>query len=297
MAFLMIFEQTNSYQIILPLMLVSIVSNAVSRRIKRESLHMESLKRRGLELPRGPEAGVMRTLRVSNVMHYEVQAVNQSDGFRTVVDAFLRQRINFLYVVDDTGRFVGAIPFHEMKEMLARSESVEAVIALDLVDTNFERVTPEYTLAETMDRFWKQNSERLPVVSSDRTGKLIGWISKRDLIGVYKQEILRDGRSMSRFGQSGDPEGKFDRFVELPLGFEVASLEVTPELARKTLRQLDMRSAYGLYILQITRDNPPQGVPRVEMPGPDSVLRVRDRVIVVGPSTSIDRFRTKPDRD
>lgn len=291
MAIFMIFEQTNSYQIILPLMFVCIISNAVARRIKPESLHVESLRRRGIELPKYPEGGVMRSLRVANVMHPEVESVHRTDSFRTVVEAFLRYRFNYLYVVDDTGRFQGAIAFHGMKDMLGHADSLEMVIAQDLLATDFETVSPEDTLAETMERFWRQNSERLPVVSADGARKLVGWISKRDLIAVYKQEILGQGQMLSRFGQAGDIEGKRDRFVELPEDFEITSVVVPPFMAGKTLRQLDPRGNYGLYVLQVIRYDPLRGTRSVRMPGAESMLSRDDQLIVVGPSEGIARFR------
>jgi len=291
MAIFMIFEQTNSYQIILPLMFVSIISYSIARRIKPESLHVDSLKRRGIELPKGREAGVMRSLNVSNVMHYEVEAVRRTDTFRTVVEAFLRYRFNYLYVVDETGRFLGVIAFHGMKDMLGHADSLEMVIAQDLLTADFETASPEDTLAQTMERFWKQNSERLPVVEGDGTGKLVGWISKRDLIAVYKQEILGEGQMLSGFRQAGDVQGKHDRYVELPEDFEVASMVVPAGMSGKTLRQMDPRGTYGLYILQVIRYNPAEGTRDVVMPGPESVLSRDDRLVVVGPSEGIARFR------
>lgn len=291
MAIFMIFEQTNSYQIILPLMLVCMISNIVSRRLKPESLHVESLRRRGIELPRYPEAGVMRSLRVANVMHPGAETVRLTDNFRTVVEAFLRYRFNYLYVIDDAGRFQGAIPFHGMKDMLGHADSLEMVIAQDLLTADFETVTPEDTLAETMERFWKQNSERLPVVTGDGGRKLVGWISKRDLIAVYKQEILGEGQMLSRFGQAGDIQGKHDRFVELPEDFEVASVPLPVSMAGKTLRQLDPRGTYGLYVLQVVRYDPMRGTRSVRMPGPESMLSRDDQIVVVGPSEGVARFR------
>lgn len=289
-AIMMIFEQTDSYQIILPLMFVSIISHATARLLKRESLQVESLRRRGVELPRGPEGGVMQSLRVSNIMHREVEAVKLSDGFQSIVESFLNNRFNFMYVVDDAGRFVGAIPLHEIKEMLKDAAALDMVIAHDLVDRDFLFVTPDDTLAHTMERFWEQNSERLPVVDDIESRQLVGWISKRDLIGVYKQEILGEGQLLSRFARTGDREGRHDRFVELPEGIEMASVAIPPDLVGRSLRDLDPRRQWGFYVLQITRRDPVRGTRVVEMPEPDAVLQADDLLVVVGPAEGIARF-------
>lgn len=290
-AIMMIFEQTDSYQIILPLMFVSIVSHATARALKRESLQVESLRRRGIELPRGPEDGVMQSLRVSNVMHRDVEAVKVSDGFQTIVEAFLRNRWNYTYVIDGSGAFVGAIALHEIKEMLREADALDMVIAHDLVDPEFRLVTPDDTLAATIDLFWQQNSERLPVVEDRQSRRLVGWISKRDLMGVYRQEILGEGQLLSRFGRRDDREGRQDRYVELPEGFEVASVSVPPDVVGKSLRELDPRRTWGFYVLQITRLDPARGTRVVEMPAPDSVLQAHDQLVVVGPTEGIANFR------
>jgi chloride channel protein, CIC family len=290
-AIMMIFEQTDSYQIILPLMFVSIVSHATARALKRESLQVESLRRRGIELPRGPEDGVMQSLRVSNVMHRDVEAVKVSDGFQTIVEAFLRNRWNYTYVIDGSGALVGAIALHEIKEMLREADALDMVIAHDLVDPEFRYVTPDDTLAATIDLFWQQNSERLPVVEDRQSRRLVGWISKRDLMGVYRQEILGEGQLLSRFGRRDDREGRQDRYVELPEGFEVASVSVPPDVVGKSLRELDPRRTWGFYVLQITRLDPARGTRVVEMPAPDSVLQADDQLVVVGPTEGIANFR------
>jgi len=293
MAMFMIFEQTNSYQIILPLMVVCIVSNAVAKRLKPESLHMETLSRRGIELPKWPEQG-MRGLRVQNVMHAEVEAVRRTDDFPTVVEAFLRHRFNYMYVVDESGRYLGVIALHELKKMLGDADSLHMVIAQDLLTTEFQTVAPEDSLAETLERFWKQDSERLPVVTR-REEKLVGWISKRDLIALYKQEVLGEGQMFGRFGQAGDEERKQDRFVELPKDFEVVSLPVPPAMVGKSLRELDPRGTYGLYVLQIVGYDPVFGTRNVRMPGPESILQREDRLVVVGPAKGIQGFRNVAD--
>lgn len=231
----------------------------------------------------------MTSLRVRNVMHDDAEAVHRAAGFKTIMEAFLRHRFNYLYVVDDDHAFVGAIPLHEIKTMLDDADALEVVIAHDLVETDFEFATPDDTLAATMERFWTQNSERLPVLADARSRRLVGWISKRDLIGVYKQEILGEGNLLSRLGPAGDRAR--DRFVELPEGFEVASVHISPDQAGSTLRDLAPRRTWGFYVLQITRDDPERGTRVVEMPHADTVLQPADELIVVGPVEGVERFR------
>ena len=126
-AIMMIFEQTNSYQIVLPLMFVCIVSHFTARGIRGRSLEDEALARAGVTLPRGLEAGIMQTIHVSEIMHDEIEAVPRNAPFTTVVEKFLQSQRDWLYVVGDSDRFLGAISLHGIKDMLHQTDRKSVV--------------------------------------------------------------------------------------------------------------------------------------------------------------------------
>jgi CBS domain-containing protein len=271
-------------------MLTCIVSNQVARRLRPRSLHVDALHRRGVDLQIGPEAGVMQTLQVRSVMHDNVEAVTERAPFREVVDYFLRTPRSFLHVVDDDGRFVGAIPLHAIKQALSAAESLDVVLAGDLVEP-LEFLTPEASLAQAMEAFWRQHSERLPVVASEESPVLLGWISQRDLIGVYSQEVLRKRHLLTRFTMPDASGRERAAYVELPEGFEIRTLVVPPRLEGRTIAEIAARSGYGVQVLQIRRYDPLRQKRRVELPGAASVLRAYDRLVVIGPSDGLRALR------
>jgi CIC family chloride channel protein len=289
MAVVMIFEQTNSLQIILPLMFVCIISTVTARLLKRESLHEESLRRSGVVLPSGPEASIMQSLRVRDLMHEGVDVVKETEPFTSVVDLFLKSPHNNLYVINGEGRFLGAISLLGLKEILRHADSLDSVIAYDLVNESFAYVTPGQCLADTMEKFWKQNSERLPVVDNEQTRKLLGWISKRDLIGVYNQEILQKRPLMSKFSMSGK-EAERDTYIELPKDFRIVSVPVPPSFVGLTVGEIAPGSRYGVQLVQIKHHDPMTGVASVEQPQASSRLVATDRLIVVGTDARIETF-------
>jgi CIC family chloride channel protein len=288
-AIMMIFEQTNSYQIVLPLMFACIVSHVTVRLFGARSLHEEALIRRGVTLPRGPEASVMQTMRVREIMHEDVVAVRENATFAAVVSEFLRAPHNFLYVVDDGQRFLGAIPLHALKEMLPQSESLKSVVAVDLLDQAFAFVTPDQKLADTMETFWRQNCERLPVVSNSTERTLLGWVSKRDLIGIYNQEILQKRQLLGRFAIH-DETGQRETFVELPQGFQLQTVVVPATYEGRMISDLAPRSTYGVHALALKRRDPLTGQEHVDLPGPKTVLRAGDRLTIIGKFENIAEF-------
>lgn len=288
-AIMMIFEQTNNYQIVLPLMFVCIVSNFTTRLLKARSVDEESLRRRGIVMPSGPEASIMQSLRVEDILHEDPHAINQTAPFHTIVEQFFKESYNNIYVVDGNGRFLGAIRLHSVKDMLHQGESLSSVIADDLVDDSFQFVTPRQTLAEVMDIFWRESAERLPVINNPTERRLRGWISKRDLLGVYSQEILRKRQLLARFVTKDGDETR-DAFVELPEGFEVRTIEVPPHQSGRTLSELAPRTGYDVHVLVIRRHDPVTGRTVTEMPGPAARLNAGDDLVVIGKSHGIAQF-------
>ncbi|MGA2138814.1 MAG: chloride channel protein [Verrucomicrobiia bacterium] len=288
-AIMMIFEQTNNYQIVLPLMFVCIISHFTTRLFKGRSLDEESLQRGGIVLPTGVEAGVMQSVRVEDIMHDDVSAISHSVPFPMVVEQFLKEPYSNLYVANSAGKFLGAIRLHSMKNMLHQAESLSSVIADDLVDDSFQFVTPRQNLADVMDIFWRENAERLPVIDNSTDRKLIGWISKRDLLGVYSQEILRKRQRLARFIVHEADETR-DMFVELPEGFELRTAELPAHLDGRTLAELAPRSRYGVHILAIKRRDPVTGRGITEMPEPGKRLAAGDDLVVIGKSDNIAQF-------
>ena len=288
-AIMMIFEQTNNYQIVLPLMFVCIISHFTTRVLKGRSLDEESLRRRGVVLPTGIEAGVMQSLRVEDIMHDDVPAISQSVTFPIIVEQFLKEPYSNIYVVNSEGKFLGAIRLHSMKEMLHQTEALSTVIADDLVDQTFHFVTPRQNLADAMDIFWQENAERLPVINNPADRKLIGWISKRDLLGVYSQEIMHKRQLLGHFivQEAGE---KRDVFVELPRVSNCAPSSYLPQLSGRTLAELAPRSSYGVHILAIKRRDPTTGRSLTEMPESTTHLLAGDDLVVIGKSDSFMQF-------
>ena len=63
---LLVFEMTNDYEIVLPLMLTTVIANLVARRLEPDSLYSGWLRRRGERLQHGADRDVLAGLRVAD---------------------------------------------------------------------------------------------------------------------------------------------------------------------------------------------------------------------------------------
>jgi CIC family chloride channel protein len=178
MAIIMLFELTLDYQIILPLMLACVVGYYTARTHESKFIYGEALERKGA----GAVAERLARLKVFDLMKANVARVVANATFREIAEAFLANRFNNLYVVDEQNRFLGVVSLHDVKGYLDQPELARVLIARDVLQEDFPFVTPESGFEVALRSFERTHSERLPVVESEEQPRLLGSLSKTDLL-------------------------------------------------------------------------------------------------------------------
>ncbi|HEY6931405.1 MAG TPA: chloride channel protein, partial [Thermoanaerobaculia bacterium] len=103
LAMIMIFELTQNTAVILPMMLVSVVAIVSARMLEADSIYVQSLRSAGIVWEKTPEATMLSTLRVSEIMRTDVVPVPRTLPLPEILKAFLHTRALYLYVVDESG--------------------------------------------------------------------------------------------------------------------------------------------------------------------------------------------------
>lgn len=178
MAVIMLFEMTLSYDIILPLMISSVIAFYTARGLDTRSLYSESLKSKTAASE--SVAPFSTETRVADLMKTKPPVVAETAHFAEIARLFLGVRVNNLYVIDATGRFLGVVSLHDIKPYLGDPDLAQLVIARDILHEDFPRVAPDQPLTAALGGFMGVAAERLPVVAAD--GILRGSLSKGDLL-------------------------------------------------------------------------------------------------------------------
>ena len=78
--------------------------------------------------------------------------------------------------------FLGAVSVHDLQKFFDQPEIANKLIAADIMDRNFPRISPAQRMADALEKFSEVTSERLPVVDGPALRRLIGTISKTDIM-------------------------------------------------------------------------------------------------------------------
>lgn len=285
LAIILVFELTQNYGIVLPLMLTSVTSYWVARTLRRTSIYTEELRRRGMRWEGTPQERLMRSLRVRDIMVPDVELHPADLPLERIVEIFQRTRALQIYVGDDEGRFLGIVELHEVKRVMSEEELPPIVIAADLV-TEIPVVTPDDSLVEVNEKLWFRDLGQLPVVDDDEERRFLGIVTRRDVLGAFDREILRRNALLAKVRAVEGPG--FD-YLELPADTRMAKVSVPPALVGRELRETGLREKRGVTVVAIERVDAVGRELRIA-PTPETVLRRGDTLVVMGGERAIERL-------
>jgi CBS domain-containing protein len=169
-----------------------IISTLVSHGLQTGSLFTEPLRRKGILLPETLAPSWLREPRISEFLNPSAETVHAAATFARVMDAFLRSPLEHdrLYVVDKDGAYLGAISLHEIKLFFRESENLDPVIAIDILDPSFPTLCADDPVSRAIEILAESDAERLPVLDGPSSRKLLGSISKRQLLASYRSSTL-----------------------------------------------------------------------------------------------------------
>jgi chloride channel protein, CIC family len=178
MAILMAFELTLDYSIAPFLMVNCVVAYYCSGIFERRFMYGESLERKGAAFFKQQLAEV----NLQDLVRSDPMTLLKNATFAQIAETFVQHRYQHIYIVDQENRLLGAISLHDVKSFLDRPELESVVIAADIMDEDFPRVSQTQGMNEALHKFSEASSERLPVVDDLQSKHLIGSISKTDII-------------------------------------------------------------------------------------------------------------------
>jgi CIC family chloride channel protein len=174
-----IFEMTNNYSMILPLMAANITSYAIARRLSPTPIYDALMLQDGVHLPHA-SAHPLRQIRVAAAMSRRLVTLNEDwtveEAQRVLLD--IEESHHIYPILDKEGRLLGMLNAIEIGR--ARESDGRKKVA-DLPRLPPVHAHPDHGLDTVLVKLGRFKMATLPVVSRDDPTKLLGVISMRDV--------------------------------------------------------------------------------------------------------------------
>ncbi|WP_418792047.1 chloride channel protein [Phosphitispora sp. TUW77] len=185
---IMLFEMTNDYRIILPLMGACVTSYIVANHLFGESIYTLKLKRRGINLRQGIEKGIIESLSVADVMTKEVETASANINVSEMNRVFERSR-HMGFPVLQEGQLVGIITYLDIRK--AHDQGLDNKTVGEIMNTELMVTFPDENLSEALKKFGLRGIGRLPVVDRNNHAKIEGILTRTDIIRAYNKRLLK----------------------------------------------------------------------------------------------------------
>lgn len=187
---LILFELTNDYKIILPIMASCIIATSVTRYLSKDSIYTLKLRRRGINIHQGREVSIMASIKVGKVMSKNVETILETTSFRKILTIISRSTNSYFPVVNSDNKMVAILSFSDMREVMFEEGLKDLVVAKDLATTEVISLSPKDNLNEALEKLAAIDVAQLPVVDSKNPDRVVGMLSRGDLISAYNKKVL-----------------------------------------------------------------------------------------------------------
>ncbi len=193
---LLVFEVTNDYNFILPLMLVAIISHLAILYHRKGNEYTLALLDENIDVTKKGDLDIFRKMTVSSILQKDMDVIDYNAPFKEVVSIIIDAKYGDVFVVNHDRQLVGVITLKDVRQTLLDNDLCDLLIAGDLA-IDIPPVNENDPVSFAMQKISEYNVENIPVVKSSVNREFIGIINNRDIIETYYKTL--DDISMSEF--------------------------------------------------------------------------------------------------
>lgn len=190
-AFLLVFEITADYQIILPVMLVSILATTVAQLVYRDSIYAIWLRDRGIKMGTYSDLTLLRRMTCHDVPLSPAVMVHPDDPAARLIELAEDYAVVDYVVTDEADKYQGMVVGQDVRATLVQRDAIPLMIVAELMRTHLPTVAPHQTLDVILEQFAKHDVSSLAVV--DGQDKVKGVITRSRLMRHYQAALSERG--------------------------------------------------------------------------------------------------------
>lgn len=186
-AIFLIADMTGGYELLIPLILTSTISYAVTRAIEPYSIYTKRIAKKGELLTHDSDQAVLTLLKTEDLIESDFMTVRIDATLGELVDVVSKSTRNIFPVVDSKHHFQGFVSLEDIRRDMFKYDQYESLHVY-----NFMKSAPAYVYVDdkmdsVMKKFEQTGAWNLPVVDHDRT--YLGFVSKSKIFSAYREQL------------------------------------------------------------------------------------------------------------
>ena len=185
-AIFLIGEITGGYDLMVPLMIVSSVSYAVSKQFEKHSMDVKALADKGDVFTSDKDKNILQSIDIYKLVQKKHKTLSVDNTVESVVKIFSSTDQKIIPIVDEENNLIGIIDFEAVKAVIFNPYSVKFTSISEIMSQPEAIIQLEDKPEKVMKQFEISNNTILPVIQK---GKYFGLLSKIDILENYRQRL------------------------------------------------------------------------------------------------------------
>jgi CIC family chloride channel protein len=185
-AIFLIAEITGGYDLMIPLMMVSSISFAISKRFEKHSMDVKNLARKGNVFTSNKDSNILSTIETEKIIQTDYLTILPDENLEKLVDLISHSNQVVFPVVDSDKQLLGVIHFNDIREIIFSNFKVKYTSVKEVMSQPKEIIYPVDSMETVMNKFENSKVAFLPVL---KNGKYYGFISKSFALEAYRSKL------------------------------------------------------------------------------------------------------------
>ncbi|WP_374226220.1 chloride channel protein [Flavobacterium oreochromis] len=182
-AIFLIGEITGGYDLMIPLMIVSSVSFAVSKRFEEHSMDVKMLADSGDVFTSNKDKNILQSIEVVKLIDTNVKIIFPEDLLDKIVNIVLESKQTIFPVLNNQQEVVGVIYYDTIKKLLFNSFQVKFTKVHEVMSNNFLVADISEDIDDIMNKFDTTEIKSLIVLKNN---KFYGILDKIKILEDYR---------------------------------------------------------------------------------------------------------------
>lgn len=185
-AIFLIGEITGGYSLMIPLLVVSSVSFAVSKQYETYSMDLKKLAKKGEVFTSNKDRNILSAISLDEVLITDYKTLKPDDGLDKVIELISKNHQNYFPVLDVQNKLIGIVEFDKIREVIFNTFKVKYTKVEEVMQKPETVIYFENTLYIMLEKLEHSQKEVLPII---KDGKYYGFVSKLKILKKYRERL------------------------------------------------------------------------------------------------------------
>ena len=185
-AIFLIGEITGGYELMVPLMMVSSISYAVSKQFENHSMDVKVLADTGDVFTSDKDKNILQSIDFLKLIQIDVKTILLEKSLENLIELITNSNQQIIPVVDDKNKLLGIVDLDIIRPIIFNPYRIKFTTVEEILSQPKEIINYDDGLEIIMEKFEITSQNVLPVINNN---KFYGLITKVDILEAYREKM------------------------------------------------------------------------------------------------------------